>query len=262
MSEALSPADYLHPVPFTPWARFFAGFDWRQGEHVTVIGPTGTGKTTVIRAILPKRYDAHGAVTVLATKSHDENLEQWARSDRLARVEEWPPRAPFWKRPGDIEHPDGHVTRWDHRVMLWPKPQGVPLGELDDHIARTHREAMTAMYWQRNWTIVGEELYELSQLGLDRELTRIWTQGRSAGLSLVGATQRPVKIPLHAYSQASHLFMFGDNDEVNLRRLQGIGGMSGNTLREAVQSLRGHDVLYIGTRTRELVRTRVPVRKR
>lgn len=263
--DALSPAADArtdsHAVPFTPWDAFMRRFSWRQGEHVTVIGPTGTGKTTVLRAILPKRYDAHGSVLVLATKSQDTNLDSWARSDHLARVDQWPPRAPFWKRPGDIQHADGHVTPWDRRVMLWPRPFGMELGAVDDHIADVHRRAMTDAYWSGGWTIVGEELYELSQLGLDRELTKIWTQGRSAGLSLVGATQRPVNIPLYAYSQATHLFMFRDNDEVNLKRLQGIGGMSGRSLAGHVASLVGHDVLYINTRTRELIRTRVPIRK-
>src|SRR5690606_30851777 len=135
------------------------------------------------------------------------------------------------------------------------------LGAIDDHVADVHRRALTDMFWQGHWCIVAEELFELSEIGLDKELSKVWTQGRSAGLSLVGATQRPVGIPLFAYSQASHLFLFGDNDEVNLRRLQGIGGMSGTTLRDAVSALRGHDVLYVGTRTRQLVRTRVPVRK-
>jgi energy-coupling factor transporter ATP-binding protein EcfA2 len=262
MADPLTPVDDRHPLPFTPWASFFAGFDWRQGEHVTVVGPTGTGKTTVIRAILPKRYAAGGAVAVLATKPRDRNLEAWARADNMTTVRSWPPRPPqFWRPPGDIVNPDGTTTRWDHRVMVWPQPAGMALGDVDQHIADTHRAAFTDMYWSGNWCIVAEELWELSRLGLDPEMSQVWTQGRSAGLSLVGATQRPVSIPLFAYSQPSHLFMFGDNDEVNLRRLQGIGGMSGSTLREAVQALRGFDVLYIGTRTRELIRTRVPVRK-
>lgn len=262
MAAPLAPADYAHPLPFTPWAQFFDRFDWRQGEHVTVVGPTGMGKTTVIRAILPKRYASRGAVAVLATKSRDRNLEAWARADGMTTVRSWPPKPPtIWRQPRDVVNPDGSTTAWDHRLMVWPRPSGVALGDLDEHIAETHRAAFTDMYWAGNWCIVAEELWELSRLGLDREMSQVWTQGRSAGLSLVGATQRPVDIPLFAYSQPSHLFMFGDNDEVNLRRLQGIGGMSGATLRESVKALRGFDVLYIGTRTRDLIRTRVPVRK-
>jgi hypothetical protein len=29
------------------WSSFLSGFQWRQGEHVSLIGPTGTGKSTL-----------------------------------------------------------------------------------------------------------------------------------------------------------------------------------------------------------------------
>jgi hypothetical protein len=144
--------------------------------------------------------------------------------------------------------------------MVWPRshgPEDDPEARQTDVLGRALRD----MFWQGNWCVAAEELLMLSEfLGLRRDLVRIWTQGRSSGVSLIGGTQRPVDIPLYAYSQATHLFMFGDNDEVNLRRLQGIGGMSGEHLRSLVRSLPMHDVLYIGTRGRALVRTRVPVK--
>jgi energy-coupling factor transporter ATP-binding protein EcfA2 len=250
-----------HPIPFTPWSDFFASWVWRQGEHVTIIGPTGTGKTTVMRALMRKHYDAGGAVAVLATKPKDASLESWARRDGLRIVRHWPPESPWYRRePADVQTPVGPVPWWS-RVMLWPQPDQGMLSSIDDDMTREHKAAMQDMFWGGRWTIAAEELWELTRMGLGRDLQQLWSQGRSSGISVIGGTQRPVDIPLLAYSSASHLFMFGDNDEVNLRRLQGIGGMSSGVLREAVAALRGFDVLYIGTRTRELIRTRVPVRK-
>lgn len=264
MTEALAPFTEpveRHPQPFTPWASFFDSWEWRQGEHVTVLGPTGTGKTTLIRAAMRKRYDAGGAVAVLATKSRDTGLESWARHDDLTIVQEWPPRPPRrFRPPPDVETPHGPVP-WNRRVMVWPRPLDRPLAELDEITADVHRRALTDMFWSGDWCIAAEELWELHRIGLRSELEQCWTQGRSAGISLIGASQRPVQISLMAYSQPSHLFVFGDNDERNLDRLRGIGGMSGQEISRSVRALRGHDVLYIGTRTRELVRTRVPVRK-
>lgn len=250
-----------HPVPFTAFGRFMASWRWQLGEHVTVVGPAGTGKTTLLRALVRKRYAAGGAVVVLATKPRDRNLTSWARADGLTVVRDWPPKPPqFWRRPSDIITPDGRTLSWEHRVMVWPQPGPDDYREV---MADVHRRALHELFWQGNVCIVGEELLYLStELGLARDLVTTWTQGRSNGVSLLGATQRPVDIPLYAYSQASHLFMFGDNDEVNLRRLQGIGGMSSTRLRGWVGELPFHDVLYIDTRGRTVVRTRVPIQMR
>lgn len=256
MSTLTLPPASAHDVPFTPWASFFDSWTWRQGEHVTIVGPTGTGKTTLMRALMRKRFEARGAVAVLATKPADRTLEAWARQDQLAVVQSWPPRAPLFRTPPDPEP----GVRWDHRVMVWPRG-----GKTEDRRALledTHRTALRDMFWQGNWCIAAEELHYMSdRLNLDDDLIEIWTQGRSNNVSLIGGTQRPVNIPLYAYSQASHLFMFGDNDEVNLSRLQGIGGMSGKGLQQLVRSLPFHDVLYVGTRERAVIRTRVPVRQ-
>lgn len=243
-----------HEVPFTPWDAFLRSWVWRQGEHVTIIGPTGTGKTTLMRALMTKRYEAGGAVAVLATKPKDRNLEAWARADHLAIVDDWPPRPPLFRRPPE----PAPGVRWDHRLMVWPRG-----GKSEDRRqlqADVHQRALREMFWEGDWCIAAEELlYMCDRLGLSSDLIEIWTQGRSNNVTIIGASQRPVDIPLYAYSQATHLFMFGDNDEVNLRRLQGIGGMSGAKLQQLVRTLPFHDVLYIGTRGRQLVRTRVPI---
>jgi ABC-type nitrate/sulfonate/bicarbonate transport system ATPase subunit len=37
-------------APRIPWADFLANhFQWERGEHVALIGPTGQGKTTMMR---------------------------------------------------------------------------------------------------------------------------------------------------------------------------------------------------------------------
>lgn len=49
-------------APIMEWETFLSEFSepggdfiWRQGEHVTIIGNTSSGKTTLARAILPIR---------------------------------------------------------------------------------------------------------------------------------------------------------------------------------------------------------------
>lgn len=251
MAARLLAALVSSSAPWVDWADFFAAWRWAAGEHVTVIGPTGTGKSTLQRALLHKRYEAGGAVCVLGTKTVDRTLDRWAREDGLTRVDTWPPRWPghWWDRPrGDA---------WARRVMLWPR-----IHEPADLYASADlfRRAMVGMFTQGHWCLVADELWWLAdQLGLADELKAWWSQGRSAGLTVLGATQRPVSIPLLAYNSATHLFLFSDNDEANLARISGLGGLSSARVREMVRGLPFHDVLYVNTRLRVVLRTRVPV---
>lgn len=237
--------------PRVPWADFFARWRWNQGEHLTIVGPTGTGKSTLMRALLQKRYAARGAVCVLGSKVADRTLETWQREDGLTRVESWPPKWPghWWDRPRD--------DAWSRRVMLWPKVQSTADVRM---LAPTFAHALDSMFVSRGWCVAIDELwYASAEMGLDHELKSWWSQGRSAGLTLVGATQRPVDIPLLAYNSATHLFLFGDNDKRNLDRVSGLGGLPPREITSIMETLPFHDVLYVNTRLRIYLRTRVPV---
>ena len=188
----------------------------------------------------------------------DATLSRWAKEDGLTIAREWPPARPWWKaEPDDVSWPGVAPVPWDRRVMLWPHlrhPDDVPA------MADTHRRALGELFAEGNVCVVAEELwYLVERLGLGEYLKELWSQGRSLGLTLAGGTQRPVDIPLLAYSSATHLFFFGDNDEVNLRRVQGLGGLSSSLIRDTVRALPFHDVLYVNTRKRVVIRTRVAV---
>lgn len=95
-----------------PWDEFLAGrFVWNQGEHVTLIGPTGSGKTTLALALLPmRRY-----VLAFGTKPKDRTLDTLVRQAGWKRVQTWE------KMP--------RVIRGACRVVFWPKyltPEDVP----------------------------------------------------------------------------------------------------------------------------------------
>jgi hypothetical protein len=204
-----------------------------------------------MRACLNKRYEAGGSVCVLGTKTEDRTLSTWAREDGLTRVESWPPKWPghWWDRPKD--------DAWKQRVMLWPT-----IDTPDDlaALAPTFRHALVNMFTERRWCVAVDELWYLcTEFGLAPELKAYWSQGRSAGLTLVGAMQRPVEVPLLAYNSATHLFFFRDPDRVNLDRISGLGGLPPAEIRGIVESLPFHDVLYVNTKLRAVIRTRVPV---
>jgi hypothetical protein len=66
------------------------------------------------------------------------------------------------------------------------------------------------------------------------ELELFWLQGRSQGNSLITATQRPRFIPLEAYDQASHLFLWRDNDTANIARVAEMAGVNRKTVIDIV----------------------------
>jgi len=80
-------------------------FDWRQSEHVALIGPNGQGKTTLLISILPKRT----YVAVLVTKPRDETIDKLIASG-YDEYREWLDVDPD-KSPRRVIWPDANLIR-------------------------------------------------------------------------------------------------------------------------------------------------------
>lgn len=228
----MPPRDALDSVARVGWPDFLDAFDWQQGEHVTLVGPTGGGKTTLALELLPRR----DYVAVLGTKPRDPTLSRLVGAG-FRRLREWPPS---WGQ---------------HRVVVWPEYRRIEdvhrQQVVFDHMLR---EIFTA----QAWCVYVDELHYLCEtLRLDKALLTYWQQGRSIGISLVASSQRPANIPLAAYSQATHLFFWRTNDERDLKRIGGVGGLSSKAIAAAVAGLAKHDVLYVNSRTGAMAVTRV-----
>ena len=232
----------MSAAPFIDWPEFVASFDWQQGEHLSAVGPTGSGKTTLILGLLDQR----DYVTVLGTKPKDDTLAKLIRRDGYHRIGKWSDRRPL----SDLDH--------ERRQVLWPKYERME--DVGAHPA-IFREAIAEMFNQGSWCIVADETFWLVEtLGLGPELRAVWSQGRSLGISLVAGTQRPAFVPLEMYSQATHVFFWRTSDRRDLDRIGGLGAHDPVTIRDTVRNLRHHEALYVNTRTGELARTMAPSR--
>jgi energy-coupling factor transporter ATP-binding protein EcfA2 len=216
------------------WPSALARIQWAQGEHVSLIGHTGCGKTTLAAQIIPmRRY-----IIVLATKPRDEVIDTMRAENRdFVIVNKWPPA--------------------DHleRVIYWPKVDRI--GDPQNLRPKVH-DCLATVYYSGGWCLYIDEVrFIADQLKLKSDLDSLWLQGRAMGISLVAGTQRPAWVPLEMYSQATHLFLWQESDKRNLRRLGEIGGVDTDTIMRTVYNLPKYDVLYVNARTRDMFVTNV-----
>jgi hypothetical protein len=240
---------YLDEIaPIVPWDHFMAyNFDWRQDEHVGLIGPTGTGKSNLTYQIIPLR----DYVTFFATKPRDETLDKFARQGGFVKIRDWPPV----KGKGPLKRP---VTAEEMpKRILWPDARQL-------HAIYTQRDvfqrAIADIYAQGGWCVVWDEFwYMCTLLKLETEARVLLQQARASYIPFVMGAQRPSRIPLELFDQATHLFFSRDNDEANLKRISGIGWLAADPIRELVARLDRYQFLYINTREGWMYRTTAPL---
>lgn len=234
-------------APRTPWEKF-AGtvFDPSPGEHVGIIGPTGQGKTTLQNAILP----FFPFVAVFATKPADKTMEKLIDNKGYLRLDKWQGLNP-------IDTP---------RRIIWPDASRLDSvetqkAEFSRALQRIFREGGRPKDNPVGWAVAIDETWYFTNIigePLPKQIKLFLLQGRSLGISLIAASQRPKWIPLEVYSQSTHLFFFRDRDDSNLQRISEINHEDKRMIRDTVSNLETHQVLYVNTRTGRMARTRTP----
>jgi DNA helicase HerA-like ATPase len=239
LDDARTPRQGLALPPFVRFDRFIADWDWRQGEHVTTIGPTGSGKTVLNRHLLRRR----DFVIVLGVKKKDRELYGAYEREGYELVRRFDPEPP----------PDAA------QVRLLFVPQTDKHGtEGRQARARRFRQALNDIYDVGGWTVYADDVqYMADQLRLAPELEELWILGRSEGVSLVASSQEPVDIPLNAYGMATHLFLFRNDDLVRSRRMAELTGVNREVAQHTLLQLPDHEFLYINKRERVMLRSKV-----
>lgn len=235
-------------APVVDWPYFIEYvFDWKQDEHVGLIGPTGTGKSNLTYQILPLR----DYVVYFATKPRDETLDKFASKAGYAKIPDWPPTK--GRGPTKREIPAQEMPK----RILWPDARQL------HSIARQRevfQKATVDIYAQGGWCVVWDEFWAMcTLLKLETEARVFLQQARANKISFVMGAQRPSRVPLELFDQASHLFFSRDNDERNLKTISGVGWLAADPIKQLVASLERYQFLYINTREGWMYRTTAPL---
>lgn len=192
---------------------------WKPGEHIGVIGPTGSGKSWALADILALRRH----VVVVATKAKDKTLDE--RYKGFTKRSTWP-------------------AEWDERkVLFWKKPKR--LGDFREQQIAIY-ELMDDVYRRGGYTISFDDLYYVSEtLKLKRALQMLYTQVRSQNASIVANMQRPAWVPLEAISQAAYLLVFRLHDRIDIDRIAEGMGLDRKALAGQVAELQKYEFLFL-----------------
>lgn len=215
-------------------------FDYKPGQHVTIMAPTDCGKTTLLYQLAHRVATPSLPALVLVMKPRDETVDAWARSIGARRVGHWPPavrRSPLtllgWTSP-------------PRAYTVWPRHTFDP-DEDDARMAHVFRTALRHSYRKGRRIVVADEVAGLAvDLGLGRDLGAIWKRGRSMKTGLWSASQRPAFVPLDAYSQAEHILLHRDPDVRSRKRYGEIGGVDPKMIMEVTANLPKHHFFYVG----------------
>jgi len=232
--EVIPRAEFLHEV-----------WDYRPGEHVTLIGHTQSGKTQLGFELLEQTVKPDLPAIVLVMKPKDPTPTRWGKRLGFKTITTWPPPSAN-RAVRSITKPRGWV--------VWPKLGNIREDNLtlrmvfESALAESYAQAAKRKGAQDRIIFVDEIIGVSKQLGLEIELDAIWMRGSSMGLGLWAAGQRPFNMPLHAYNAAAHLFLHKDPDERNIQRYKEIGGIDPDVVQQVTRQLALHEFLYIRRR--------------
>ncbi|MDA8379889.1 MAG: hypothetical protein M0020_03525 [Actinomycetota bacterium] len=208
---------------------------WRPGEHVSIIAPTGEGKTVFAGGLIEscRKY-----ALILDVKGGDTSLEEFG----FPRVEKWP----------------GHKSMGE--ACAKNDEEGRPSRYVIGNRARTHQDTdklvatinqcLYDAYEMGGWTIYADELLVLTDprqsFDLRGTVDKILVAARDRGISFVGSYQQPSWVTPMAGRQASWVVVSRNRNIDVVNGLADILGRPKAEIRGALRGLEKHHWIVVG----------------
>lgn len=216
---------------------------YEPGQHVALIGPTRSGKTTVAYQMMNEIATPELPAVILVMKPKDDVVKDWSKLSGFRRTESWPPiiRRGFTRKAGGF-------MKKRRGWVFWPRHSLSDIRRDDKMLSREFRKILNECYKRGDRIVFADEIVGLAkELNLETELNAIWTRGGAMGCGLWAATQRPFHAPLAMYDQSEHLLLFRNTDKRSTDRYDEISGIDTDQVKDiARHRLKKHEFLYIG----------------
>lgn len=225
------------PVEITREEFLAEMWDYRRGQHVLTIAPTGGGKTWLMWQLLAESMRQNPSLNVVAFMPKPADPTTAINAARLGMRETpiWPPQKRLLE-----SKPSGYV--------VWPRhPHGPGITTVVRRAAvgAILRDAMEDQYWKGNGiSFIGDAHSAAAMFDLNPLIEENLVNGRANGAGLWLDTQKPSGtvngggLTTFAYNSASKLFMGLDYDKRNLDRLSEIGGVDPRQIAGWIRGLR------------------------
>lgn len=210
----------LQTLTYEQYLAYMRGH-WQLGQHISLIAPTGGGKSWIARDLLTmKKYSV-----AVATKSKDKTLDLYVKEDGFLRRESW---SPDWT---------------DRHILLWKTAK--ELGNFRDQQVLVYY-VMNDLYKRGGYVLYFDDLYYIANtLRLKQAVQMLYTQVRSNGVSIIASMQRPQWNPLEAVSQASFIIVMHIRDRHDIQRIAEGVGLDARDLQVLIRSLADREFLLL-----------------